>query len=391
MKNIRIGVIGIGNMGGVHARNIYDGKISGLCLSAVCDINLQKLENAQISYPEIARFSDYKTLIDSDTVDAVIVATPHPVHAEICGYALRQGVHVLCEKPIDIAVSKAIQLNRVAENSERVFAIMFNQRTDYLFQKAKELVFSDDFGEIRRTSWVITNWYRTQNYYNSADWRATWKTEGGGVLINQAPHNLDLWQWICGVPIEIIASCDVGKYHNIEVEDDVTIFARYKNGATGTFITSTGEFPGTNRFEIVGDRGKIVLEHGILKHWRLKQSTDENIRLCPDGFANIDFDYEEIPACAGQEAHEIILQNFADAIRFNAPLIAPGIEGINELMISNAAYLSAFNGNARIPIPFPEKEFNEFLAQKQQQSRKKVVSSSPNSNENHSVRWKVQW
>ena len=257
---IRIAVIGIGHMGTAHARCIHSGAIAGARLAAVCDTNPDRLAWAEREMPEALRFPDYHQLITSSAADAVIIAVPHPLHSLIAREALGAGLHALSEKPLDIRVSDARKAVEAGKEADNVFAVMLNQRTNPIFQRARDIVASGELGQLKRSVWIITNWYRTQHYYDSGDWRASWRGEGGGVLLNQAPHNLDLWQWICGMPVEMTAQCDLAKYHHIEVEDEATLFVRYANGATGCFITSTGESPGTNRLEISGTRGKLVLE-----------------------------------------------------------------------------------------------------------------------------------
>ena len=324
-------------------------------------------------------------------VDCVIFATPHPTHAEIAIYALENGINVMLEKPADISVTKALRLNEVAEKSKKVFGIMFNQRTNPLFRKAREIVGSGELGELKRTVWIVSNWYRTQSYYNSGDWRATWSGEGGGVLLNQAPHNLDIWQWICGMPERISAVCDIGKHHDIEVEDDVTIFTRYKNGASGTFITSTGEYPGTNRLEITGTKGKIVLENGILKHWKLKQDERAVCYSSENGFAKIETEYSEITFEQSKTEHRDILQNFADSILHGTKLIAPGTDGIFELTLSNAAYLSSWKNNCEIKIPFDDLEFDKKLLELSKNKKIKSNTKEQCDFYTYKERWQVRW
>ena len=227
-----------------------------------------------VTRPGVACYASEDALLAAGGVQAAIVAVPHPLHSKIASLALAAGLHVLVEKPLDVRLSVAQALCAQAKASGKVFALMLNQRTNPLFAKARAIVQGGQLGQLKRSVWIITNWYRTQHYYDSGAWRATWAGEGGGVLLNQAPHNLDLWQWICGMPESVTGYCDVARYHHIEVEDDATIFAKYPNGATGVFITSTGEMPGTNRLEIAGTKGKLVLENGVLKWWRLK--TPEN-------------------------------------------------------------------------------------------------------------------
>ena len=391
MKTVKVAVIGIGNMGSAHAASIAKNEINGMSLTAVCDISHKKLETFSQKYPHIKCYESYEKLFEDKVCDSVIIAVPHPLHAEIAICAFKHGLNVMLEKPADIAVSRVQKLNEEAEKSGKIFGIMFNQRTNPLYQKAREIVKSGSLGELKRTVWIITNWFRTQHYYNSGDWRATWSGEGGGVLLNQAPHNLDLWQWICGMPESVTAFCDVAKYHNIEVEDDATIFTRYKNGATGVFMTSTGECPGTNRLEISGDLGKIVLENGTLKWYKLKDPIQRIISESEQGFAQIDCDYEEIGQDKPETAHKGILQNFTNAILFGEKLISPGTDGINELTLSNAAYLSQWQGNREIALPFDSELFDNLLAEKIKQSKCRAANSEKSGNTSYLPRWQVRW
>ncbi len=391
MENVKIAVIGIGNMGSAHATCIAKGEIKGLILTAVCDININKLNDFKNSYPNIKTFENYSTLLNSNIADAVIIAVPHPLHAKIAISAFEHGLHVLLEKPADIKVSIVKKLNCIAHNSNKTFAIMFNQRTNPLFQKARDIVSSGKLGELKRGVWIITNWYRTQHYYDSSSWRATWSGEGGGVLLNQAPHNLDIFQWICGMPKSVIGFCECGKYHNIEVEDEATVILKYKNGAFGTFITSTGELPGTNRLEISGTLGKIILENGILKWWRLETNEREICNKSTESFLNAEAEYFEFSPEEPETAHKGILQNFANSILFGEALISPGVEGINELTISNAAYLSSWKNNSEIELPFDTDEFDQYLDQLAKSSKYNIKESNAKLSNNYSNRWKVNW
>ncbi len=390
MDALRVGIIGIGNMGTAHAKCISSGKIEGMTLAAVCDIRPERLDFCRENFPFALPFEDAADLMQSGKVDAVIIATPHRLHAHLAKMALRAGLHVLVEKPVDVSVTQARELNQLARQTDRVFAIMFNQRTNPLFAKAREIVQSGALGELKRSVWIITNCYRTQFYYDSGSWRATWAGEGGGVLLNQCPHQLDLWQWICGMPTPVTAFCDVAKYHHIEVEDDVTVFTRYQNGATGTFITSTGECPGTNRLEISGDRGKLVLEEGKLKWWRLPEPERELCFNAQQGFVHPEVEYEEILPAEPETAHAGILQNFANAVLKGEALLSPGLEGINELSISNAAYLSAWKGSAEVQIPFDSAEFDRLLQEKAAHSEFKEAHDEK-TGEGYSPRWQVRW
>ncbi len=394
MDTIKVAIIGVGNMGYAHAKNIGAGKVEGMRLAAVCDIDLSKLQRIKEEIPEAETFTDWRDTLSVRVADAVIIATPHYLHPTIAAEAFDNGYHVLTEKPAGVNAGAVCEMIEAAKRSGKVFGIMFNQRTNPLFREAREIVRSGRLGVPKRLSWTITNWYRTQHYYNSGSWRATWRGEGGGVLINQAPHNLDIWQWIFGMPDAVRADCRVAVYHNIEVEDEATIYAEYKNGATATFITSTGEFPGTNRLEIAGDLGKLVLEEGRLKWWRLKVPEREFCFASQKSFEKIPFDYEEIIPDEKEKGHLGILSNFAGAILRGEQLIAPGEDGINELLISNAAYLSSWQGGRRIILPPEDCEFlgelERLAASREPELNERGCSHEAGGGE-YRERWGVRW
>lgn len=388
---VRIGIIGVGNIGSAHASCLFSQKVDGLTLTVLCDSDESRGDVLKARYPSCRFFTDYREAVDSGFADAFIVAVPHPFHATIAEYVLSRRCHLLLEKPIDIRLSAAESLIRIAENSDRVFAIMFNQRTNPVFSKVKQLVESGVLGEPKRLQWTVTNWYRTQQYYDSGAWRATWNGEGGGVLVNQAPHNLDLWQWIFGMPKRIHAFCQEGKYHRIDVEDDVTIYAEYENGATALFVTSTGEYPGTNRLEITGDRGRITVENGKITLLTLsfpeRKYCFDPVNINPPSLSETVWD--SFPTV---EEHRNILQNFSDAIRFGTPLIAPGAEGIHELRLSCASYLSAWN-DSFITLPPDAEEYDRMLDRRivsaKQCSSEDVIREAPQSE--YRERWKKHW
>ncbi|QUH29938.1 Gfo/Idh/MocA family protein [Vallitalea guaymasensis] len=352
MEQVRIGVIGFGNMGSNHAKSLYEGKVKNGKLVAVCDINEEKLKKSKELYSDIMCYDNHHDMLEDSNIDAVIVATPHYDHPSIAIDALKANKHVVIEKPAGVYTKAVREMNEVGNNTDRVFAIMYNQRTDPYYSKVKELIDAGELGEIRRVNWIITDWYRPQSYYNSGGWRATWAGEGGGVLLNQDPHQLDIWQWICGMPTRIRAFCHFGKMHDIEVEDDVTAYAEYANGATGVFVTSTSDAPGTNRLEISGDQGKIVVEDGKITFWRLRVSEREFNATFTGGFGNPECWKCEINVKPNPlQQHVAILTNFVDAILNGKELIAPAVEGIRGLTISNAMHLSAWTDDwVNLPI-----------------------------------------
>lgn len=369
MQNVRYGIIGIGNMGRSHALSLLN-QINGAELAAVCDNNPDSLEWASEHLPEgVKQFGSTADLFASKSVDAVLISTPHYDHPTLAIEALRHGYHVLIEKPAGVYTKAVQEMNDAAAGTDRKFGIMYNQRTNPLYQKLRDLIQSGELGEIRRTNWIITNWYRSQSYYNSGGWRASWAGEGGGVLLNQDPHQLDLWQWTIGMmPKRVRAFCHFGKYRDIEVEDDVTAYVEYENGATGLFVTTTGEAPGTNRFEITGDNGKIVIEDGSLTFWRLRTPEPKFNAEFTGGFGAPECWKCEIPVEKGEgEQHKGILRNFTNAILHDEPLLAPGEEGIKGLTLSNAMYLSAWTDNW-VNLPIDSELFHSQLTEKIQSS-----------------------
>lgn len=368
MNKVRIGIIGIGAMGSNHAESLVTDKIAHAELTAVCDISGERLEWAKKKFGEqVKRFHHVDDFFNSNAFDAVMIVTPHYDHPSLAIRALQAGYHTLIEKPAGVYTKAVREMNEVAKKSGKVFGIMYNQRTNPLYRKVKDLMDSGELGELKRTVWIITNWYRPQSYYDSGGWRATWSGEGGGVLLNQDPHQLDLWQWICGMPKRVRAFMDFGKYHDIEVEDDVTAYVEYDNGATGVFITSTGEAPGTNRLEVTGDKGKIVIEDGKLTFWRLRVSERVFNREFKGGFGSPECWKCDIPIEGDNTQHVGIIENWTNAIRNGAELIAPGIEGIDGLTISNAMHLSAWT-DRWVDIPLDEDLFFEQLTKRIEQS-----------------------
>lgn len=391
-ETLRVGIVGVGNIGRVHAGSIFAGEVPGMTLSALCDTDAEKWELIKRTYPGIPVYGSHEEMFASGDIDCVIIATPHRFHPLIAADAFRAGLHVLSEKPAGVDCGAVREMIAVAEGSGRAFGIDFNQRTDPLFVKAREIVGIGQLGVPKRLVWIITNWYRSQAYYDSGDWRATWDGEGGGVLLNQAPHNLDLWQWIFGMPSRIRAFCHEGKYHSIPVEDDATIYAEYENGASAVFITTTGEYPGTNRLEISGDRGKLVIEHGKLNLYLLSEPEREYCfnatdRPLPEITESVYEDGQGVPG------HMLILRNFADHILHGEPLIAPGQEGLNELMISNSAYLSSWTDDW-VALPPDNARFLECLENAVARSaycKKMSGHAAENGTDGYLDRWKVQW
>jgi len=374
---VAMGIVGFGGMGSGHMRNYLMGDLKRMRFVAAADINSARLEAARQMLPGIAVYDSAEELIAGGLCDAVLIATPHYFHPPIAIQALQAGLHVMTEKPAGVYTKQVREMNEAAAASGKIFAIMYNQRSEPRYRKLREIVKSGKYGEIKRVVWHLTSWYRTQAYYNSGGWRATWSGEGGGVLINQDPHQLDLWQWFCGMPCKVSATCHEGKWHDIEVEDDVTIYAEYPNGATGVFITTTGEPEGTNRLEIVMDGGKLICEGGKLILKEFSCSSKEHIFGSGEGFGKMQSETVEI-ATEDLEVkqHAMVLNAFAQAVVTGDRdlLYARGEEGINGLSISNAAHLSSWLGRP-VDLPIDEDLFWAELQKKIAGSKDKAQAA----------------
>lgn len=361
---VRLGIIGFGNMGTSHAHNIYSGKVPGMKLAAICDISEQRRAIAKHHYPDVPVFENAEKLYQSGLCNAVILAVPHYDHPSLAIRAFEHDLHVITEKPAGVYTKQVKEMNEAAKKSGKLFGIMYNQRTRPVYQQLRNMIQRGELGHIKRITWIITDWYRPQAYHDSSTWRSTWATEGGGALINQNPHQLDLWQWLFGMPDRIFAKASFGKYYNIEVEDDVMAFMEYDNGTTGEYITSTGEAPGTNRLEIACDMGKVVIEHNTIIFHRNVISEREHNKINTAPFGKPECWECKIPADFDGPEHVGIFRDFTRVMLHGGTLLAPGEEGIYGLTISNAIHLSAWTGETVSTRDFPDDRFYELLQEK---------------------------
>jgi predicted dehydrogenase len=359
MEKVKLGFVGVGNMGSAHL--VHAASNPRIEIQAVCDID-KSVADAKAAQFNSTAYYDGCEMFQKAGIDAVVIATPHYDHTPLAIAALKAGIHVLCEKPIAVHKADAEKmLEEYSKHPELKFSAMFNQRTRGIFRKVKDLIENGELGKIIRVNWIITDWFRSQTYYNSGGWRATWQGEGGGVLLNQCPHQLDLFQWFFGIPTKVRAHGSLGKYHNIEVEDEITAYCEFPGGATGVFIASTAEAPGTNRLEITADNGRLIVENGKIEFKRTEIPITKYLKETPERFKipdcwNISIPYSELP---GQE-HQRILNNFVDAILDNVLLIAPAVEGINSVELGNAMLFSALN-DVTVEMPLDSQAYKKML------------------------------
>jgi predicted dehydrogenase len=378
MKIVRIGIIGMGNIGKHHAGYLLDGKVDRCQLTAVCSTSPDKL--ADYAAKGVNVFRDAKELLSSKKVDAVIIATPHYQHTTLGIAAFGAGLHLMVEKPISAHKADAEKLIKAhKKNTKLVFGGMFQLRVEPRYEKIRALIRGGDLGEIVRVNWVNTDWFRSEAYYVSSAWRATWKGEGGGVLINQCLHNLDVLQWLLGMPVSVRGYCQLGRFHQIEVEDNVTAYLEWSNGATGVFVSSTGEAPGANRFEIVGTRGTLVLENGKLMFTRNAVDMVEFSRTAKIGFSKPEAKTEEVSFANAAAPHAALTQNFVNAILDGELLIAPGHDGIHSVELANAMVFSSLEKKS-VELPMSgvawEKKLSQLITESKLEKKVMFVEAS---------------
>lgn len=370
-NEVRFGVIGLGGMGSGHCRMLQD--IPESRLAAVCDTNPITLEKLSQQY-SVPAYSTHQELFESGTVDAVIIATPHYFHGPIAEDAFANGIHVLSEKPLSVTVAAADGMIAAAKKSGLKFGVMYQMRSEPRSRAAHRIVSSGALGEIYRTS-LVMGWYRSQAYYNSGGWRATWAGEGGGVLINQAPHYLDLFSWLGGLPTSLKGETRT-RLHDIEVEDEAFATLEYANGAHGYLYASTTEAPEHNQIEICGDRGKIVMHGHSLRHFTIDGSIREITETTTEMWGSPRA-VEQDTQMPGEEAirgHSAITANFARAILHGEKLMAPGEDGLPAVELINAIILSGHTGE-RVTLPVDRFAYNELITHLKQTSRVKAVVS----------------
>jgi predicted dehydrogenase len=375
-EQVRLGIVGLGAQGSTYAQLITDGMVPNMKIGAICTSNPAKAEVVGSTYPGVGFYVDYSTMLGSGDVDAVVICVPPYLHPEMAIAALERGIHALVEKPAGVYTKQVRELNAYAATKpELTFAIMFNQRTNPLYQRIKEIIGGGEIGNVRCSNWIITTWWRPQGYFEQSAWRATWGGEGGGVLVNQASHQLDLWQWICGMPRSVYAKVAYGFQRDIAVEDDVTAVVDYGAGATGVFVTRVHDLIGTDRFEILGDNGKIVVDNSktatVTRLGRPEReigdevSSDDVEQLYTgqlDMGAYTASEVIEFDSAWGSQ-HASVLQNFAANILDGTPLIAPGSDGINGVRLANAIYLSSWTGQ-EVPLDFDDDRYASELNQR---------------------------
>jgi len=368
---IRIGIAGIGFIAEEYIKLITAGRIQNAEVRALSSRNRSHMEAVKEKYQlDAVLFTDYEAMLSSGLIDAVMICTPHFHHPGMAIKAIRRGIHTMIEKPVGIFPEELRELAESLQTHPDVKAgVLYCRRTNPIYQQIKDFLDSGELGQLKRVTWIITNAsvYRTQAYYNSATWRGTYVGEGGGLLLNQVSHHIDMLVWLLGLPKAIQANCYSAVERNIEVENEVSITMEYPGQAIGQFISSTREFPGTNRLEISCSKAQLILENEKdLTVRKLGVEETEFNRTTNIPFAFIPYE-EEIHNFEPYENPEIqarIVNNFISAVTDGKPIACPVEDAIRSQQFIIGAYLSSWQ-EKKLTLPADGKAFTEELKKRQ--------------------------
>lgn len=365
-EKVRAVVIGFGGMGRQYVSMIHEGQIEGMELAGVCCRNAAGQAEIKSLYPKANIYRDVAATFEhAGEFDAVVIVTPHTTHVEIGKMAAKAGKHILMDKPAGVTTKEVKELIAAAHKAGISFSMIFNTRFSGAYEKVKEMLLEGTAGKLVRAVWICNTWYRTPAYHRSAPWRSTWKGECGGLLINQCQHYLDIWQWLLGMPDQVYASVDYGKYNDFTVDDSVDLQFFYENGLHGTFISASGETPSVNRLELWGTKGRLCLKDGVkLTFDENVMSTEEFARVNTDIYGKLDHRIREISVKPqGETGYRRLFQNFTDHIRKGVPLLTDGNDGLRTLTLANGAYLSSWLGR-KVDFPIDDDEYARRLEEK---------------------------
>lgn len=363
---IRVALVGVGAMGSKYAKMIVSGQVKNMLLTGLVARKMEAktwaatLVNGDGTCPKVYNSAD-EMFAHAGDFDTVLIVTPHKTHEEIAIRAFELGKHVLCDKPAGATIGQAQRMTFAAKKYNRIYALIFHQRAYAKYRYIKQMLSCGQLGELKRALVVNSRYFRTAHYHNSGSWRSSWKGEGGGALINQGAHILDMWHWLLGMPQKLYAQIPFGKYNDFDVDDEAAISMQYKDGMTGMFILTTGEAVPQERFEIVGTKGRILLEEDTLHIYRYSKDSQEYIATEKvNSGDNMNIVEEVISFEKGKEPYVEVLENFAEAVLTEnaSMLIAPGEDGVYQLMLTNGAYYSAWK-DMPVELPLDTREYEK--------------------------------
>ena len=364
-KQVRIGLIGFGGMGRIYAQMIQAGMVPGMVLSGVCCRNPEGQQLLKEKFPGVALYANQDEMAGcAEDFDAVLIVTPHTTHIPIGWQFARLGKHILMDKPAGISAGEVEGLVRYCEAQDVAFSMIFNNRQLPVFQAVKEKLDSGLLGALHRAVWVCNDWYRSPAYHASAGWRSSWNGECGGMMVNQNPHYMDMWNWFFGLPDKVYASIEFGRYNDFLVDDAVDIQFFYDNGFHGTFVSATGEAPGVNRLEIWGTKGRLTMEENQIIFAENEMSVDDFGRINQEKFAKIPYVIHEEVHDRQVNPYGILMQNFANHILWGEPLLTTGWDGLRQIQLANAIYVSGWE-ERKVSIPVEPERYREGLTARQ--------------------------
>lgn len=350
---MRFGVVGYGNIGQAHVATLTGDAVERARLTGVVSGSDTPLP------PGVTRYATLEDMLSADATDVVLIATPTMTHPNLGMAALAAGRHLVMEKPVAMSALQARRLIEAVPDGVQA-AVMLNQRYHPVYREIKNIVSAGDLGRVVRFNWIMTGWYRPDVYFLVSSWRGTWPGEGGGALLNQCIHNLDVLQWVLGLPESVVADVRFGKFHEIDVEDEVTAMLSYADGATGVVVASTGEAPGINRLDIVGDRGTLSFDGERLSVEISQQSVSEHCASTHEMFGVPEFVKQEVPVRAELNQHACVLQDVVDAVLDGSTLATPLAEGVGSVELANAMLLSAWE-ERRVSLPLDAEHYQSGL------------------------------
>lgn len=369
---VRAVLIGFGGMGRTYAQMIYAGMVPGMELVGVCCRNASGQTLLENAFPGVAIYSDADDMAAQEAdFDAVIIVTPHTSHVPLGLRFAALGKHLLLDKPAGVRAADVAALEALCRDKGVTFGMIFNNRRLPAFRRAKALLESGVLGKLHRAVWVCNSWYRSPAYHRSASWRSSWNGECGGLMLNQNPHYLDMWQWFFGLPDRVWADLQFGRYNDFLVDDAVDIQFSYDNGFHGTFISATGEAPGVNRLEIWGSKGKLTIEDGAKLFLDENElSTEEFGKINQEKFASIPHAQRRVELETVENPYQEVFENFARHLLYGDALFADGSDGLKTCMLTNAIYVSGWE-ERRVAVPVEPGRYEEGLKARQEMENRR--------------------
>ena len=369
MDKVRVALIGFGGMGKIYAQMIQFGMVPGMKLNGVCCRNPEGQALLREQFPDVAIYPDADDMeAHGDEFDAVIIVTPHTSHISIGYRFAKLGKHILMDKPAGTVAGEVEGLVRFCEEKGLAFSMIFNNRQLPVFQAMKRKLESGILGNLHRAVWVCNDWYRSPAYHASAGWRSSWNGEWGGMMVNQNPHYLDMWNWFFGLPDRVYAAMEFGRYNDFLVDDAIDLQLYYDNGFHGTFISATGEAPGVNRLEIWGSKGRLTLEGNKITFAENEMSVEEFGAVNKEKFAKIPYTVSEEVLDQQVNPYAIIMENFARHLLSDEPLLTTGWDGLRQVQLANAIYVSGWE-ERKVPVPVAEERYLDGMVIRQEMEK----------------------